>query len=70
MDALLAPAQDLARPNHLGDPAISRFLAVHLDRELAAQTHQTGFEQAMQRHVSDALSDGPPAPPPSCATWA
>ena len=59
-DEILVSSVDLDRPNHLGDPAVSKFLDAHLQSELAAQTGQTSFEDVMMRKISDALSEGVP----------
>ena len=60
LDALLVSAKDLARPNRLGDPAISQFLAAHIDSEIAARVDDTSFEQVILRKISDRLSGGAP----------
>jgi AraC-like DNA-binding protein len=59
-DALSIAHEALARPNHLGDDGISRFLLSHLDRELESLGTETPLESLVEREVSRSLSEGVP----------
>ncbi|MEQ8968015.1 MAG: AraC family transcriptional regulator [Azospirillaceae bacterium] len=60
LDALLVPAEALARPNRLGDEAVTRFLLAHLDRELAALETDRSLDRTVRDAVARRLSAGVP----------
>lgn len=59
-DALVLSHEALARPNHLADDGISRFLLSHLDEELGALGNDTPLELLVEREISRSLSEGIP----------
>lgn len=58
--ALAISREALARPNKLGDVAVSRFLTEHLDTELGALSDSSTFERSVAEHLSRTLSNGIP----------
>jgi AraC-like DNA-binding protein len=59
LDGLLMSEETLMGANRLGDPAMAQFLKPHLDKELAAVSSQSSFQQNLLRRISDRLSEGP-----------
>ncbi len=59
-DGFLFSDADLARPNRLGDPAISQYLSQQLDAQITQRAPDSGFGEVLLRRISDRLSDGAP----------
>jgi AraC-like DNA-binding protein len=60
IDAILFSPETLARPNILGDEGISRYLASHLDAELAEITDEATLVSKTKDAIAQALSEGTP----------
>ena len=60
LDAIRFANGTLARPNILGDEGISRYLARHLDEELAQLPVSPALLGAAKDAIAQALSEGPP----------
>lgn len=63
LDALLVPSEALARPNRLGDEAITRFLLNHLDEALKKLESDRTLKQMVHDAIAQSLSDGVPKMP-------
>ena len=50
----------LARPNHLADDGISRFLISHLEAEIESLGNEIPVETLVEREISRSLSEGIP----------
>jgi len=59
-DALSISNEVLARPNHLADDGISRFLISHLEAEIESLGTETSVEALVEREISRSLSEGIP----------
>jgi AraC-like DNA-binding protein len=59
-DALTISHDVLARPNHLADDGISRFLLSYLDAEIQSVGAETPLEALVEREISRSLSEGTP----------
>ena len=59
-DALSISSEVLARPNHLADDGISRFLISHLEAEIGSVTTETPVSVLVEREISRSLSEGIP----------
>lgn len=59
-DALSISNEVLARPNHLADDGISRFLISHLEAEIISLGTETPVEALVEREISRSLSEGIP----------
>jgi AraC-like DNA-binding protein len=59
-DALTISHDVLARPNHLADDGISRFLLSHLDAEIESVGTEPSLEALLEREISRSLSEGTP----------
>lgn len=59
-DALLVSEESMDVPNKLGDETIAKFFDRHLEKELAAITHDSGLENQVRRAVANVLSEGIP----------
>jgi AraC-like DNA-binding protein len=59
-DALSISADALARPNHLADDGISRFLLAHLESEIESVDIEDAVESRVRNVVSRSLSAGVP----------
>lgn len=59
-DALKVSEEMLRAPNRLGDPSISEFFDLHLDKELSALVDDSGLAQRVRIQISQALSEGVP----------
>lgn len=59
-DAVSISSGALARPNHLADDGISRFLLSHLDAEIESVAAETPVEILVEREISRSLSEGVP----------
>ncbi len=60
IDAVVFSPETLARRNILGDEGISRYLASHLDAELAEIAGETGLVSRTKDAIAQALSEGAP----------
>lgn len=60
LDALLISHDDMARPNILGDQGISRYLASHLDAELADIAVPPPLVREAKEAIAQSLSEGAP----------
>lgn len=60
LDAILYSDETLARPNILGDEGISRYLASHLDAELAEIAREPALVAQAKAAIAQALSEGAP----------
>jgi AraC-like DNA-binding protein len=60
IDAILFSPRTLAQPNILGDEGISRYLASHLDAELAEIAPQTPLVNRARDAIAQALAGGSP----------
>lgn len=60
VDGLAIAADDLVRPNRLGDDGLSRFLLQHLDQEVRAVASEESLEERLRRAISRSLSAGVP----------
>lgn len=59
-DALSISNDVLARPNHLADDGISRFLISHLDAQIESLGTEVSLEALVEREISRSLSQGVP----------
>ena len=59
-DGLEIGYDDLNRSNRLGDEKTSEFFDLHMEKELAALTDDTGLAQRVRNQVSSSLSEGVP----------
>ena len=60
VDAILFAPETLAQPNILGDAGISRYLASHLDAELAEIAPDGTLTGRAKDAIAQALNEGPP----------
>ena len=60
LDAILFSAQTLAQANILGDEGISRYLASHLDAEMAEIAEEAPLVAETKNAIAQALSEGAP----------
>jgi len=60
LDAVLFSPETLAQPNILGDEGISRYLASHLDAELAEIAEKVTIVRQARDAIAQALSEGAP----------
>ena len=59
-DALEVSDELLSVPNRLGDPSISDFFELHLEKELAELSDDQGLERRVRIQISQLLSEGTP----------
>jgi len=59
-DALSISSEVLARPNHLADDGVSRFLISHLEAQIEPVGGEIPVESLVEREISRSLSEGIP----------
>lgn len=60
-NGLIVSHESLAQPNRLGDRAIERFFADHLDAQLEALSAEDDLESRVRAAISSALAEGVPS---------
>lgn len=59
-DALLVSEESIDAPNKIGDETIAKFFDLHLDKQIASLTNDSGLEQLVRQAVAHNLSEGVP----------